>query len=59
MPLPDIRCQLEKADILLFPTLVMNKGLIPGSINIVQELAKRLELLDEVIKNKLILLKKD
>lgn len=57
--LPDIRCSLEKAEIFLLPTLAMNEGTIPGSIDIVQELAKRLKLSDEVIKSKFILLKGD
>ena len=57
LPLPDMRCRLEKADILLLLTLAINKGTILGSINIVQKLTKRLELLDKVIKNKLILFK--
>lgn len=55
--LPDIRCRLKPADILLLLTLTINKGTIPRSIDIIQELAKRLELLDEVIRSKLILLK--
>ncbi len=54
-----IRYRLKKADIFLLPTLAMNEGTIPGFINIVQELAKQLELLDEIIKDKLILLKGD
>ena len=37
----------------------MNKSTIPRSIYIIQELAKRLELLDKIIKCKLILLKED
>ena len=59
LPLPDIRCRLEPADILLFPTLAINKGTIFGSINIVQELAKWLKLSDKIIKGKLILLNRD
>ncbi len=56
-PLPNIRCRLKKADILPLPTLAINEGTIPGSIDIVQELAERLELSDEIIRDKLILLK--
>lgn len=37
----------------------MNESTIFGFINIIQELAKWLELLDKVIKNKLILLKRE
>ncbi len=58
-PLPDIRCRLKKADILPLPSFAMNESTITRSIDIVQELAERLELLDEVIRDKLILLKGD
>lgn len=34
-PLPDIRCRLEKADILPLPILAMNEGTIPESIDMV------------------------
>lgn len=59
LPLRDIKCRLKLADILPLPTFAINKGIIPRTINIVQELAKRLEPSDEVIRSKLILLKRD
>lgn len=55
----DIKCRLESADILPPPTFAINKDTIPGTLNIVQELAKRLELSDKVIRSKLILFKGD
>ncbi len=59
LPLLNIRYGLEKADILPLLTFTMNKSTILKSINIVYELAKRVELLDEVIRDKLTLLKRD
>lgn len=58
-PLPDIRCSLEKANILPLPTLAFNKGTISGSIDIIGELAERLELTNEVVREKIILIKGD
>ncbi len=59
LPLSDIRCRLEKAVILLLLTLAMNEGILPWTIDIVQELAEQLKLSDKVIRDKLILLKGD
>ena len=55
----DIKCRPDTADMLLLPTLANNKAIISGTINIIQELAERLELTDEVVRDKLILLKRD
>lgn len=57
MPLLDIRCNLEKADLLTLPTLAYNKGTISGTIDIIQELAERLELTNEVVRDKIIFIK--
>ena len=59
LPLPDIRCSLEKTDILLLLTLAYNKDTISGSIDIIHELADWLELTDNVVRNKIIVIKKD
>lgn len=58
-PLPDVRCKLEPADILPLPTFAFNEGTIAGTIDIFEEIAKRLELTDEVVRDKLIILKGD
>lgn len=58
-PLPDIRCSLEKADIFPLPTLAFNEGTISGLIDIIRELAERLELTNEVVGDKIILIKGD
>lgn len=58
-PLPDIKCRPDTADVLPLPTLANNEATISGTIDIVQELAERLELTDEVVRDKLILLKGD
>ena len=57
--LPDIKCKLKLADVLLLSTCVMNKGIISGATDIIQELAKRLKLLNKIIKNKLFLFEKN
>lgn len=59
MLLLDIRCNLEKADLLTLPILAYNKGTILGTIDIIQELAERLELTNEVIRDKIIFIKGD
>ena len=58
-PLPDIKCKPDIANVLPLPTLASNKAIISGTIDIVQELGKRLELTNEVVRDKLILLKGD
>ena len=58
-PLPNIRCRNEVADILLLPTLPFNEGSIAGTIEILWEIAKRLGLSDEIVRNKIVLLKGD
>lgn len=57
--LRDIRCSLKKANILLLPPLPYNKGTISGSIDIIRKLADRLELTDDVIRDKVIWIKED
>ncbi|WP_375449348.1 hypothetical protein [uncultured Nostoc sp.] len=57
--LPNIRCRNEVADILPLPTLLFNEGSIAGIIEILREIAKRLGLSDEIVRNKIILLKGD
>ncbi len=56
-PLPNIRCRNEVADILPLLTLPFNKGSIAGTIKILREIAKRLGLSNEIVRNKIILLK--
>ncbi len=58
-PLPNIRCRNEVADILLLPTLPYNKGSIAGTIEILREIAERLGLSDEIVRDKVILLQGD
>ncbi len=55
--MPNIRCRNEVADVLLFPTLPYNKGSIVGTIEILREIAERLEFSDEIVRDKVILLK--
>ena len=57
--LPNIRCRNEVVDILQLPTLLFNEGSIAGTIEILWEIAKRLGLSDEIVRNKIILLKGD
>ena len=47
------------AEVFLLPTLAINKVTILGFIDIILELAEWLELLDKIIKRKLILFKRD
>lgn len=58
-PLPNIRCRNEAADILPLPTLPFNEESIAGTIDILREIAKRLGLSEEVVRDKIILLKGD
>ncbi len=55
----DIKYNPDTANVLPLPTLVTNKIIISEIIDIIQELAKRLELTDKVVKDKLILSKGD
>ncbi len=59
MPLPDIKCNPDTADIFSLPTLVVNEATISRTLDIIQELVKRLELTDKVVRDKLILIKRD
>ena len=54
LSLLDIRCSLEKANLLLFPILAYNKSIILGIIDIFWELAQWFEITNEVVKNKII-----
>ncbi len=58
-PLQEVLCRIEKADIILLPTLLLDKALIAGYINILKEYLKRLEIEDLVILNKLFIFKSD
>lgn len=58
-PLPNVKCKNETADILPLPTLAFNEGSISGTIEVLRNIAERLELTDEVVKSKVILLKGD
>ncbi len=58
-PLSDIKCNPDTANVFPLPTLTANKTTISGTIDIVQELAESFELTDEVVKDKLISIKRD
>ena len=58
-PLPDIKCKNEASNILPLPTLPYNEGNISETIEVLRDIAKRLELTDDVVKDKIILLKGD
>lgn len=58
-PLPDVKCKDESADILPFSTFAFNEGTITGTIEIIRGHVERLRLSDEVVRNKIILLKRD
>ncbi len=55
----NIRCRNEVAEILPLPTLPYNEGSIAGTIEILREIAERLRLSDEIVRDKVILLKGD
>ncbi len=57
--MPNIRCRNEVSDILPLPTLPYNEGSIAGTIEILREIAERLGLSDEIVRDKVILLKSD
>lgn len=54
-------CQMrnEASNIQLLPTLPYNEGSISGTIEVLFNIAKRLELTDDIVKNKIIILKED
>lgn len=57
--LPNIRCRDEATDIFLLSTLALNKATINRTIDIISEIAKCLKLSNKVVRNKIILLKRD
>lgn len=59
MLLPDIRYRLKKVDSFVLPILVYNENMISRYIDIIRELVDRLELMDDVVRNKIILIKED
>lgn len=59
MLLPDIRCNFEKANIFQLPILLYNKGIIFGFINIICKSVDWLELIDNIVKEKFILIKEN
>lgn len=58
-PLPDVRCKNETSNILPLPTLLYNKGSILGIIEVLFDIVEPLELINNVVKNKIIILKGD
>lgn len=50
--MPDIKYRFELIDIFLCLTVAINKDIISRTINIIQKLAKWLELLDKIIRSK-------
>lgn len=59
MLLLDVRCNNKTANIFPLPTLAFNEGSINGTIEVLLDIAGRLELTDDVVKSKVILLKGD
>ena len=58
-PLDDIRCPLTKADVVPLPTLAFNEGTIVGTIDVLQTIANRLGLIDEMVSDKVIMMRGD
>lgn len=59
LPLLDILCNYKTADIFPHPTLGFNKRSISKTMKILLDIARRLELTNNVVKSKMILLKKN
>lgn len=57
--MPYIKYRLEMVNIILLLTFVIIKNSIFKFINIVQKLTKQLELLDKIIKDKIILFERN
>ena len=57
--LDDIRCSFTKADVVLLPTLAFNEETIVGTINVLQTIANRFGLTNEMVSNKVIIMQGD
>lgn len=58
-PLQEVRCSMEKADLLPLPTLALDKSSIAGTIDILKEYLERLGLEDIMVREKRIMFKGD
>ena len=58
-PLADLRCRLEKAEVLTLPTLALDEAKISDIIEIVDSYIKILDLTPEMVDDKLVPLKED
>lgn len=59
MPLKEMQCAKDKANILLLPTLPYNESEISETINILRELIQYLDLDDYVFEDKVGVAKRD
>ncbi len=56
-PLQEVQCRIEKADIILLPTLPLDEALIAVFIDILKEYLMKLGIEHVAILNKLLILK--
>lgn len=54
-----MRCKVEKADILPIPTLAYDESTISGTLNILRTVTQVLGLTEDVVRDKVIMLKGD
>ena len=54
-----MRCKIEKAEILPLPTLAYNESIISGILDILQNITQLLGFTNDIIRNKVIILKDD
>ena len=54
-----MRCSLVKTDVVPLLTLAFNEGTIMGTIDIFQTIATQLGLTDEMVSNKVIMMRED
>lgn len=54
-----MHCKIEKVDILLLPTLAYDKSTISGTLDILRKVTQLLGLTNDIVCNKVIILKGD
>lgn len=54
-----MRYSLIKANVISFPTLAFNKGTIIGNIDVLQTIATQLSLTNEIVTNKIMIMRRD